>query len=127
MRQDLDRLHDILEAIAAIRRYTVCGRERFDGDELVRVWCLRHIEIIGEAASRLSEDLRNNYAIAPWREIMAMRDALIHGYFDIDWEAVWAVVERDIGPLEHSVETILRAASKADHERGGASKIRKTL
>ncbi len=89
MRNDLDRLKDILEAIDAIEKYTLAGRDRFDQDELVQSWCLRHIEIIGEAASRLSDDLRTKYPIAPWRNIIAMRNALIHGYFDIDWDIVW--------------------------------------
>ena len=55
MRGDIERLIDITEAIDAIVRHTAAGREPFDANELVRVWCLRHIEVIGEAASRLSE------------------------------------------------------------------------
>ena len=55
MRKDMDRLHDMMEAIDAIERYTQNGREAFDNDELVRVWCLRHLEVIGEASARLSE------------------------------------------------------------------------
>ncbi len=49
MRGDIDRLIDITDAIKAILRYTAAGRESFDTNELVRVWCLRHIEVIGEA------------------------------------------------------------------------------
>jgi uncharacterized protein with HEPN domain len=48
VRLDRERLQDILEAIEAIERYTSAGREEFDRNELVRVWCLHHIEIIGE-------------------------------------------------------------------------------
>ena len=69
MRRDLDRLQDVLEAVQAIKRYTAAGRERFDSDELVRVWCLRHVEIIGEAVARLSEDIRSRYPDPPWRDI----------------------------------------------------------
>jgi uncharacterized protein with HEPN domain len=54
MRHDRDRLLDILEAIESIQRYSKEGRSRFDTDELVRNWILMHIEIIGEAVSRLS-------------------------------------------------------------------------
>jgi uncharacterized protein with HEPN domain len=54
MRRDLDRLQDVLEAIQAIRRYTAEGRERFDASELVRTWCLPHVDSIGEAVARLS-------------------------------------------------------------------------
>ena len=103
MRTDLERLRDIIEAIDAIDKYTFNGRGRFDNDELVRSWCLRHIEIIGEAVSRLSDDLRDRYPVAPWRSIIAMRNSLIHGYFDTDWEIVWAVVENDLSPLRKSI------------------------
>lgn len=113
MRKDLDRLHDIADAIADIERYTSAGKARFDADELVRTWCLRHIEIIGEAVARLSEEARTKYPTAPWRDIVGMRNALIHGYFDVDWEAVWAVVERDLGPLKAAVGDILRAEGAA--------------
>ena len=107
MRRDLDRLRDILEAIEAIERHTAGGRERFDRDELVRIWCLKHVEIIGEAVSRLSDDLRSRYAAVPWRAIIGMRNTLIHGYFDVDRDAVWAVVENDLGKLRSAVELIL--------------------
>jgi uncharacterized protein with HEPN domain len=107
VRRDLDRLHDILEAIAAIERYADHDRERFDADELVRVWCLRHIEIIGEAVARVSDELKAKHPTPPWRDISAMRNALIHGYFDTDWDAVWAVVVRDLRPLKEAVEEIV--------------------
>ncbi len=112
MRRDLDRLRDVLEAIEGIERYTAGGRERFDRDELVRTWCLKNVEVIGEAVSRLTEELRARYATVPWRAIVGMRNALVHGYFDVDWDAVWAVVEKDLGPLRAAVETILEAESE---------------
>jgi uncharacterized protein with HEPN domain len=52
MRLDRERLLDIIEAIEAIERYLPRNKQEFDANELVRVWCLRHIEIIGEAAAR---------------------------------------------------------------------------
>jgi uncharacterized protein with HEPN domain len=114
MRSDIERLIDITEAIEAILRHTASGREQFDTNELVRVWCLRHIEVIGESVSRLSSDMRDRYPVAPWRNIVAMRNALIHGYFDTDWEAVWAVVEHDLLPLQRAVESILQALKTTD-------------
>lgn len=106
MRRDLERLQD---TIAAIERYTREGRQTFDADELVQVWCLRHIEVLGEAASRLSDALRQRHPSVPWREIVAMRNLLIHGYFDVDWEEVWNVVERDLPNLKGQLQKILEA------------------
>lgn len=109
MRSDRERLQDILECIDAIRRYTDEGRSRFDSDELVRVWCLRHLEVIGEAVSRLSTELRAQHPETPWRAIVAMRNLLIHGYADVEDSELWYVIENDLEPLRLSIEKILSA------------------
>ncbi|MGB3536261.1 MAG: HepT-like ribonuclease domain-containing protein [Microcoleaceae cyanobacterium] len=54
MRDDPEKLHDILEAIERINRYVVLGRERFETDELVQTWFIQHLQIIGEAAKCFS-------------------------------------------------------------------------
>lgn len=107
MRSDRARLEDIRDGIASIRKYTSDGRARFDADELVRVWCLRHIEVIGEAASKLPPEWRERYAEVPWRAIIAMRNLLIHGYADAEDEELWRVVENDLEPLDRCVERML--------------------
>ena len=109
MRRDEDRLRDILDAIAAIRSRVGAERASFDSDALLRVWCLHHITIIGEAAARLSEELKRAHPTAPWREIVGMRNAVVHGYFATDWDAVWTVVEKALEPLRSAVETIFGA------------------
>ena len=108
MRRDADRLHDMVEAIEAIDRHIQGGREAFEKDELVRVWCLRHLEVIGEASARLSETLRSRHPDVPWREIIGMRNTLIHGYFDIDWEQVWNTLERDLPDFRRALEVMLK-------------------
>ena len=80
MRSDEDRILDISEAIAAISK-RVRSRKDFDDDELLRVWCLHHIVVIGEAASRVLEALKERYPEVPWRRVVAMRNAVVHGYF----------------------------------------------
>ncbi len=104
MRSDRERLLDIQEAIERIRRYTISGREQFDQDELVQNWVMRHLSIIGEAASRLSEEARAAAPEVPWRNIIGMRHVLVHGYFQIDLDAVWSVVRHDLHgwPLQRS-------------------------
>ena len=109
MRADAERLHDIQDAIDAIRSRVGADRARFDGDALVRVWCLHHMTIIGEAAARLSDELKEKYPHTPWRKIMGMRNAVVHGYFDVDWDIVWAVVERELDPLRAALKVILEA------------------
>ena len=58
MRDDRQRLVDILDAIDRVYRHTGSGREAFERDELVQVWVLRHLQLIGEAARRLSQEWR---------------------------------------------------------------------
>jgi uncharacterized protein with HEPN domain len=107
MRLDHERLLDILEAIEAIERYRPTTREEFDRNELVRVWCLRHLEIIGEAAATLSQETRDKTPAIPWRQIIGMRNVLIHAYFDVDWNAIWNVVKSDLPPLQAGVRLVL--------------------
>lgn len=109
MRRDEDRLRDMLDAIAAIQRRVGAERAVFDADELIRVWCLHYVTIIGEAAATPSEQIREKHPACPWREIIGMRNAVVHGYFAVDWDEVWVVVERDLDPLRGAIEAILQA------------------
>lgn len=107
MRLDVERLQDILEAIEAIERHQPGDRAAFDADEMVRVWCLRHLEIIGEAAANLSQDIRDKSPDIPWKPIIGMRNTLIHAYFDVNWRRVWEVVANDLPPLKAGVQALL--------------------
>lgn len=108
MRSDKERLLDILQSIAAIEKYTKRGRSFFYKNELVQSWVMRHLEIIGEAASGSSEGLRDRNPGIPWRNIIGMRNVLAHGYFEIDTDTVWKVVENDLNSLKKSVKRILK-------------------
>lgn len=108
MRSDPHRIQDILEAIERIERHTDSGRAAFDSDELVQVWVVRHLQIIGEAANRLSQAARDQQPDVPWREIIGRRHILVHGYFDVDNDLVWSVVERELSSL-HQAATKMAA------------------
>ncbi len=108
MRSDVERLRDILQSIMAIEKYTKRGRGFFYKNELVQSWVMRHLEIIGEAGNRASEALREKSPEIPWRSIVGMRNVLAHGYFEIDRDTVWKVVENDLTPLKKSVKKLLK-------------------
>ena len=108
MRDDRVYLLDILEAIERIEKYTAQGREAFEVNELIQTWDVHHIQIIGEATRKLSQDLRIHYSEVPWTQIMAMRNILVHDYFRIDLDEVWLVIEGDIPVLKERVEFILK-------------------
>lgn len=107
MRDDRERLLDILESIDRINRQAQRGRHVFESDELVQTWIVHHIEILGEATRGVSEELRIRYPKVPWREMVAMRNVLAHDYFGIDVEQLWATVERDLPSLKQQIEAIL--------------------
>lgn len=108
MRDDHERLLDIREAIERIEKYAGQGRETFERDELVQTWIVHHLQIIGEASRALSSDLRDQYPEVPWSKIIGMRNILVHDYFGIDVDVVWAVVEHDLPDLAQRIETILQ-------------------
>lgn len=107
MRDPRERLQDILEAIAHIERYSSRGREEFETDELIQGWCVRHLQIIGEAARTIPEETRDSIPEVPWSQIVGMRHVLVHDYFGIDAELVWNAVERDLPNLKSAIESYL--------------------
>lgn len=107
MRDDSGRINDILEAITRIERVAVRGKSIFFEDEMVQVWVIHHLEIVGEAARGISPEFRKRYERIPWSEIIGMRNILIHHYFGIDREAVWRVVEHDLPLLKEQFQQAL--------------------
>lgn len=109
MRDPRERLRDILEAIAAIERYRDRDRPAFAQDELLQTWFLRHLQIIGEAARALPDEVRSMAPGIPWPKIIGMRNILVHGYFAIDTEIVWDAATRDVPAMKPEVERLLLA------------------
>jgi uncharacterized protein with HEPN domain len=108
MRRDPERLQDILDALASIERYVAQGRQAFDEQELIPVWIIHHLQIIGEAANALSTDLIDQYSEIPWAQIIAFRNAVVHEYFRISLDLVWAIVKNNLPPLKVTVEQMLQ-------------------
>jgi len=109
MRDPKERLRDILEAIARIERYASRGREAFGQDELIQVWMFHHIQVIGEAAASLGRTFHEAHPEVPWRQIIAMRNVLVHEYFGVDLDEVWKTVESDLPAFKRAIEELLEA------------------
>ena len=108
MRDPKERLRDMLEAIAAIERYLDRGRAAFEQDELLQGWFVRNLQIIGEAARALPEEVRTLALDIEWPKIIGMRNVLVHGYFGIDLEVVWETASRDAPALKPRIEELLK-------------------
>lgn len=107
MRDARERLRDILEAIEHIERYAVKGQDAFETDELIQNWCVRHLQIIGEAARGIPEEVARQAPDVPWKDIIGMRHILVHDYFGINTSVVWGVVERDLPTLKKKIQALL--------------------
>ena len=84
-------------------------RDELQTGRLLSLAIARCLEIIGEAASRLSAETRAEYPTLPYVEMITMRNRLIHAYFDIDLDILWATVSEDLPPLLASLDQILKS------------------
>ncbi len=109
MRNDRERLLDIIEAIERIEKYSARGRAVFDGDELIQTWVLHHLQIIGEAVRALSTETTRNINEIEWSKIIGMRNILVHNYFGIDTDVIWSAVDNDLLELKLTIKTFLGA------------------
>lgn len=101
-------LQHIRDAIAQIGDYLVDVDEpTFRESKLLQDGLIRQLQIIGEAARRLSPSLRALYPDVPWQDIIGMRHKLVHDYFGIDLAAVWTAAVDDIPNLKQAIQRIL--------------------
>ena len=107
MEHDVQYLLDILASARMIRSYVEgATRQEFLTDTKLQDSVIRRIEIIGEAAGRISSAFREENPEIPWNEIRGMRNRMIHVYDDIDMDIVWETVQQDIPQLISLLEHI---------------------
>ena len=107
-KDDLIRLRHMLDAA----RETIAlaqsqRREDLARDRKLALALVKCIEIIGEAASKVTAATRSEHPSLPWADIVGMRNRLIHAYFDIDLDRVWDTVVADLPPLVAELRNIL--------------------
>ncbi len=104
---DVIRLRHMIEAAEIIGRF-VAGKQRsdLDTDEMLGLAVARAVEIIGEAASKLSIETRSALPSIPWPAIVAMRNRLVHAYFDVDHDILWKTAVDEIPQLLSALQRI---------------------
>jgi uncharacterized protein with HEPN domain len=80
----------------------------FNADSIIQDAVIRQFEIIGEASSKLSEDFKFKNKNIPWKEIIGMRNKLIHDYFGVNIKFVWETIKQDIPGLKTEIENIIK-------------------
>ena len=94
-------LEHILESISLIEEYTADKKKKeFLASQQLQDAVIKRIEIIGEAVKNIPTDIKEKYNDIPWKDIIGMRDILIHQYFGVDLDLTWKVLKDDIPELK---------------------------
>jgi uncharacterized protein with HEPN domain len=85
------------------------GKDRgsLDSDRLLGLALVRLLEVLGEAAGRITMDYRSKHLQIPWIQIIGLRNRLIHGYDSVDMDILWNIITKDMPPLIHTLEKII--------------------
>jgi uncharacterized protein with HEPN domain len=105
---DQARLQHMLDAAQKIQQFSA-GKtyEELESDEVLTLAVIRLIEIVGEAASQLTDEFRVMHPEVPWQDIIGMRNRVIHGYFAIALKIIWDTVSNDIPELVAMLQPLL--------------------
>ncbi len=107
-REDSIRIRHMLDAAKeAVSFVRGKGRGDLDGDRKLLLSLTRLLEVIGEAAGKISVETQKTTPQIPWPKIIGMRNRLIHAYFDIDLDEIWRTVQEDLPPLIAELEKIV--------------------
>lgn len=108
MQRDDSYLLDMLAAARRARRFAEgMTYAEFERSDLHQNAVFKSLEVVGEAASRVSEATTNSHTGIPWREIVGLRNRIVHAYFDIDIEVVWRIVQEDLPALIAQLENLV--------------------
>ena len=102
-----DYVQDILDSINEIEEFVRgIAFEEFIKDKKTLNAVLRSLEIMGEAAKKIPENIRSQYPSVPWRKMTGMRDKLIHEYSGVDTEIVWQTIKKDLPKVKPLIKQI---------------------
>ena len=105
---DLTRLRHMYDAASEALSFAESeNRGRLDTDRKLVLALTKCVEIIGEAASKITNETKSRHSDIPWVVIVGMRHHLVHGYYDIDLDRVWNTIVHDLPPLVDALQKLL--------------------
>jgi uncharacterized protein with HEPN domain len=105
-------LSDILENIERAERFASnLSYDQLINDDKTCYAIVRCIEIMGEAARHIPDNIRNRYPEVPWKDIVGMRDIIVHSYSTIDYPTVWSTLKNNLPQLRKYISTIINSPS----------------
>jgi len=111
-RRDPQYVRDIVRAAGTIKRYLHgLHRDRFDQKEMLRDAVIRQLGIIGEAAANLSKLFKERHSKQPWKDIVGLRQILLHKYWKVDPNIVWSTAKKDVRTLAAYLQRMLKKSS----------------
>jgi len=113
VRGDRDRLLDMLEMCDLLIEH-VSGQSKLADDPVIQAAAERWIEVLGEAASRVSEEVKQGNPEVAWREIVGLRVILAHGYLNIDQDIVGSVIDQDVPELRDQLRVIADSLASSE-------------
>jgi uncharacterized protein with HEPN domain len=103
-----DYLQDVIDAITKGMIFVENMKyEDFIKDDKTVFAVIRAIEVIGEAVKNIPDEIQDKYPDIPWREMIGMRNKVIHAYFGVDNKKVWKAIKEEIPPLKSTFEKML--------------------
>jgi len=107
MNPDLNRLEHMIDACEKIIRFTDVDYNVYEASDEKQAAVARYYEVLGEAANKISDALKSQYADVPWKVATALRNILIHDYVKVDYSELWKTAKEDIPQLLLQLKRII--------------------
>lgn len=112
-RQWTYRIEHILKAVGRIRSYTSgMDKEELATNQMVLDAVVRNFQVIGEAAGKVPEDVRQAHPEIPWADMQKMRHVVVHDYDRVDVGVIWDTIQHDLPPLVEPLQKLLDEAGE---------------
>jgi uncharacterized protein with HEPN domain len=113
----VDYLRDILDSIEKAQQFTAgMNFDQFRDDDRTKYAVVRALEIIGEASTKIPDAIKGQNPNLPWRQIVGIRNKLVHEYFGLNIRVIWNTVKEDLPVLKPAIMSMLEEASKGGED-----------